>query len=314
MKKFWKSLYGFCLLAALSGLAAFGLFSALSADAKVSRKETGLMSYPVAGSSTQIYKGAYVCINASGYLVPASDATALRFAGIAYENVLNTGSNGAKDCRVWTGGVFKKTATSITQAMVGQPMYIVDDATFDDTSTYLIPCGKLVEYVSATSGWVEINATGAARTQTVEVVQAVKAHAAEGSGWTEGVSGLVLATNISDKDVCVPVDGLNVGDIITGFKVAGGIGATDGNATVLDVKLVKVVGVAGGDTDTDVQAMTQLSKTADYKVDETVAVATPETVATKTGYYFFITGTTANNVACDISLVGLSLVVTRAQY
>ena len=61
--------------------------------------------------------------------------------------------------KVYLGGKFFLTASSITQAMVGTTMYAVDNQTFDDTyeTTTYLPLGKLVTYISATSGWVEIN-------------------------------------------------------------------------------------------------------------------------------------------------------------
>ncbi len=137
-------------------LIVLGLPAALSADANIPYKEDGLQSFPVAGSSTQIYKGAITCLNSSGYLVAGANTAGLRFAGIAYENVLNAGSNGDYNCKVFTRGVHLLTATSITQAMVGQFMYIVDDATVDDAVGNGICVGRLVEYVSTTSGWVDI--------------------------------------------------------------------------------------------------------------------------------------------------------------
>ncbi len=149
-----SKLYRFMTLMVMAMLMAFGIPMALSADAQVPRKEGGLQSYPVE-AATQIYKGARVCLNAAGYLVAAADTAGLRFVGVAYENVLGT-TQGALSCRVHTEGVFKFAATSITQAMVGQKMYIVNDGEVDDTSTNLICCGTLVEYVSSVLGWVDI--------------------------------------------------------------------------------------------------------------------------------------------------------------
>ncbi len=131
-----------------------GLPMAITADANVDRKDAGLQAIPVE-ATTQIYKGALVCLNASGYLVDGADTAGLRFAGIAYENVLGT-TQGAKSCKVYPIGRFLLTATSITQAMVGTRMYLVDNATVDETSTNGICVGTLVQYVSATSGWVDI--------------------------------------------------------------------------------------------------------------------------------------------------------------
>lgn len=156
MKKFFKKFRHYGLLMAMIMTIVLGIPSALSADAGIPRKEGGLQSYSVAGSSTQIYKGALVCLNTSGYLVAAADTDGYRFVGVAYENVLNSGSDGDKTCRVYTKGVFKLPATSITQAMVGRQMFVVDDATVDESSTYKIGVGVLVEYISTTEGWVDI--------------------------------------------------------------------------------------------------------------------------------------------------------------
>jgi len=154
MKKFTSWFKRMGNLMALVMLVAMGLPAALSADAQVDRKDAGLQSFPVE-ASTQIYKGAIVCLNTSGYLVTGADTDGLRVVGIAYENVLGT-TQGAKSCRVYTLGRFLFTATSITQAMVGRTMYLVDDATVDDTSTYKLAVGTLVQYISTTSGWVDI--------------------------------------------------------------------------------------------------------------------------------------------------------------
>jgi predicted RecA/RadA family phage recombinase len=143
------------LLALLTMLVVLGVPTmALSADAQIPRKEGGLQSFPVE-ASTQIYKGALVCLNVSGYLVAAADTEGLRFVGVAYENILGT-TQGAVSCRAYTKGVFKLPATSITQAMVGRQMFVVDDATVDESSTHKLCVGVLVEYSSTTSGWVDI--------------------------------------------------------------------------------------------------------------------------------------------------------------
>lgn len=149
-------MYKLAVFVTMMILTAFGIPLALSADASIARKEDGLQSFPVAQSTT-IYKGAQVCLNTSGFLVAAADTAGLRFVGIAYEQGDNSsGLDGAINVRVHTTGVFKLPCTSITQAMVGRLMYVVDDATVDDTSTNRIVAGTLVEYESTTSGWVDI--------------------------------------------------------------------------------------------------------------------------------------------------------------
>ena len=59
-------MYKFAMAITLMILVAFGIPMALSADAQIPRKESGLQSYPVE-ATTQIYKGGFVCLNTSGY-------------------------------------------------------------------------------------------------------------------------------------------------------------------------------------------------------------------------------------------------------
>ena len=142
------------LLAAM--VAVFGLMPmmALTADRQTARKEDRQREIPVAATTT-IYKGSMVAIDGSGYLVPASDTAGLVVVGVADEKVDNSaGANGDLNCRVLTGGTFKFAASSITQAMLGDMMYAVDDQTFDNTSANLIAVGILVKYESTTEGWI----------------------------------------------------------------------------------------------------------------------------------------------------------------
>jgi len=132
----------------------------LTADKEVTRKESGFQSFPVSAGET-IYKGALVCLDADGYLVPAADTAGYKFAGIAYEKKDNAlGSDGDLWCRVYTEGVHQLVCTDITQPMVGQMMYVRDDQTVDDTSTNYVAVGILVEYIGAASGWVDIGQRG----------------------------------------------------------------------------------------------------------------------------------------------------------
>lgn len=132
--------------------------TALSANRETDRKDGALISVPVAASKV-IYKGAMCKKNSSGYLVPAADAAGLQGQTyVAYEKVDNSsGADGAVKCRVYRKGIFLFAATSITQAMVGKRMFVVDDQTFDDAAgTNGIVAGRLVEFVSTTSGWIDI--------------------------------------------------------------------------------------------------------------------------------------------------------------
>lgn len=118
-----------------------------------------LKGYPVL-SNTTIYKGSLVCIDATGYAVPATDTSGLVVVGVADETVISpsTDSDGDKKVRVRSGEIYDFAASSITRAMVGNLMYVVDDQTFDDAAgaSNDIPAGILLEFVSTTRGKIFI--------------------------------------------------------------------------------------------------------------------------------------------------------------
>ena len=132
--------------------------SALTRDRATSYREGIEVEFPVA-AATKIYAGSMACVNAGGYAAPAADTSGYRFAGVAMAQVDNSsGLDGAKVVRLRRVGVFEFDAAAITQAMVGNAMYAVDDQTFADAAgaTNDIKVGTLVKYVSATKGWIDI--------------------------------------------------------------------------------------------------------------------------------------------------------------
>jgi|UniRef100_A0A7C3SJM7 predicted RecA/RadA family phage recombinase len=133
--------------------------AALTQDRATPYREGVELEFPVA-AATKIFAGSLVCSNAEGYAVPAADTEGLKFMGVAMEQVDNsTGADGAKKVRLRRTGVFEFNAASITQAMVGDPMYVKDDNTFDDAAgaTNDIRVGVLVKYISNTKGWIDIS-------------------------------------------------------------------------------------------------------------------------------------------------------------
>lgn len=136
-----------------------------SADAQVlSKNPDDLQLYPVKAANT-IYKGAIVmAVEGDGYLVPGANTANGHVVGIAAEgSVLVAGeSSGDRNVKVWRKGRFLLDASSIGQDDVGKAMYVVDDATMDETDPgNSVVAGVLVEYVSATSGWVDIGKSAA---------------------------------------------------------------------------------------------------------------------------------------------------------
>lgn len=116
--------------------------------------------------NTTIYKGGMVCIDDTGYLVPADDdANFSQVVGVADEGVV-TGAGEHPMLRVRSGEIYDFAASSITQAMVGTTMYVVDDQTFDDTQGNVI-AGVLIEFVSTTRGKIYIPTPGARPSATI---------------------------------------------------------------------------------------------------------------------------------------------------
>ncbi len=122
-------------------------------------EEVAIRNYPVDGGSI-IYKGTQVCQNELGFAVPASDTAGLSgVLGIALETRNNSaGNDGDTAVPVRSGCLANLVATSITAAMRGQMMFVVDDQTIDDTagSTNKIPAGILHVFTSTTQGKVFI--------------------------------------------------------------------------------------------------------------------------------------------------------------
>ncbi|MCS7272754.1 MAG: hypothetical protein NZ550_01220 [Fimbriimonadales bacterium] len=119
---------------------------ALSQPYEAHEREGLIVAYPVK-ANTRIWKGALVCVDSTGYLVPASDATGLRFVGVAFESVDNTGgSNGAKRCRVIKRGSFVYNRIgNFSQADVGLTVRAISDNEVAKTSTHNVLVGTVVE-------------------------------------------------------------------------------------------------------------------------------------------------------------------------
>ncbi|MBI4643999.1 MAG: hypothetical protein HY743_09845 [Deltaproteobacteria bacterium] len=131
--------------------------TATSKDRATPYREGIELVLPMA-ANVKIYAGTMICWNASGYVAPGADTANFKFAGVALEQVDNTGgANGAKRIRVRRSGAFEFAASSISQADEGKMMYLVDDQTFDESNPGQgILCGVLVKYISAIKGWIDI--------------------------------------------------------------------------------------------------------------------------------------------------------------
>lgn len=130
--------------------------SALTKDRNTVRKQGDYAAYPVKGGS-KIYAGSMVAMGVDGYAVPGSDTAGLKFLGISREYVDNTtGADGGLTVTVWRRGCFELSASGMTKANVGDAVYMADDQTVGLTATNNISCGKISEFNSAASVYVDI--------------------------------------------------------------------------------------------------------------------------------------------------------------
>lgn len=108
----------------------------------------------------------------------------------------------------------------------------------------------------------------------------------------------------------VSINGLKVGDTITGFHLVGQIESAGGTVTV-DADLRKHTAAAADVSDASVGAITQLSVTADtiMSASNTRKASLSEVVAADETFYVLLTATTA--ALTDIALQGVALEVTE---
>lgn len=119
--------------------------------------------FPVA-ASTHIYLYESVCVNSSGYLVPASDTAGLSFQGMALQEADNSsGSNGTIQCPVSfpdvRDGFRQYDASGAVQSWVGQLVYFYDDhtAALTGSVSHQILIGMCVQVLSSTAIIVDQN-------------------------------------------------------------------------------------------------------------------------------------------------------------
>ncbi|MBU1564230.1 MAG: hypothetical protein KJ630_01210 [Proteobacteria bacterium] len=130
-------------------------------DRNTERKAAVLLSLLVAATTT-IEAGKMVAFNASGNLVEASDASAVKVIGVADQAVNNSaGADGAKRCQVYTRQLFKLAnsgSNAVDVADAGTLVFVEDDQTVADVpGTNGIVAGRCIEVVSD-GVWVEIPA------------------------------------------------------------------------------------------------------------------------------------------------------------
>lgn len=100
---------------------------------------------------------------------------------------------------------------------------------------------------------------------------------------------------------------LKAGNVITAFAVSGQIESA-GNTVTVDADLRATTAAEGDLTDASIGAITQISKTADYLINDS-KTGLSHTVISGNSYYVLITITTA--ASTDVDLQGAEVTVTE---
>lgn len=114
---------------------------------------------PVA-AATKLYTGGLACFNATGFAVPGADTAGLKFGGMILKDVDNSGGgDGDEKATLRRGVQVLMKGSGLSQANVGDRVCLVDDETVAPAgvTTNDIECGTLMEFVSATAGWVALD-------------------------------------------------------------------------------------------------------------------------------------------------------------
>ena len=134
--------------------------------ANTDRQDGKVLSFQMGAEN--IYEGALVEINSSGFAVNGGDDSGAVFAGVAEEIVDNSGgSAGDLEIKVWTGGgvVTVASAFSAAQTNVGDEVTLSDNQTVDvaGTTTNDVVVGRIVEVISASKVRVALYPFGGKR-------------------------------------------------------------------------------------------------------------------------------------------------------
>jgi len=196
--------------------------------------------------TAHVYKGALVGLTAAGFArgLVAGDA----FAGIAYEEMNNTGADGAKVARVLTLGDFAAAVSGAAQTDVGRPVF----ASADDTLTFVAVgnsyVGFVQDYVSSGNIILRIDPQRKAVKTLVHAVENLAAgadiaaravHSFGKEAWIIAarlVNQATAATGIDNSNTCVVDLAINAGAVASKTYNAGtafpGTNAADSLGTI----------------------------------------------------------------------------------
>ncbi len=121
----------------------------------IGRKRIGKVA-----AATTIYLGALIAVTAAGFIVPASDVLANKVVGIAEEQVVNAGADGAKEVAYTTGldCELVNAGGAIVQAGDKSLCYVADDQSVTTAAIAVndMIAGYVTEFTAA-KVWVYVD-------------------------------------------------------------------------------------------------------------------------------------------------------------
>jgi len=118
------------------------------------RQSDDIQAYSVK-TATTIVVNTMVCVDATGYLIPAANTSGLKLVGHAVEGVVNAGASGAAVCLVQRNGIHNYTAVGLGVTDLKKPVWVSNATTVTTTPGHVF-AGILANYVSATVAPVDI--------------------------------------------------------------------------------------------------------------------------------------------------------------
>lgn len=188
--------------------------AALSAPRATTCKMTGPIKAYLMKASTTIYAGGLVMINASGTAEPAA-ASASNHGVVGVATKTKTSAASGTYLITTQEGWCKFAGTTLEQEDVGNLVYAESDETVDETAGANEPvAGLLIEYESASEGWVHVSSIYAVRESVADPLTLTGDLTASGGAgaitFTDSASSIVVPDNDATALVIGSTDRLDL--------------------------------------------------------------------------------------------------------
>lgn len=131
-------------------------------------------------------------------------------------------------------------------------------------------------------------------------------------GWVvRGDNGVIRLGAAAAKLAACLIDGLNVGDTITGLVIHGSINSTGNLVTSTRFELWRAVDAAGTPAQTKIAELSpNISTSASLVINHPIALGTPEVVAANESHYLYFEMSSA--ASTEINLTSIEVVYNEA--